>query len=38
MPGGDYDFIAMFDCLHDMGDPAGAAGRVRSVPVLILAG
>jgi len=29
MPGGDYDFIAMFDCLHDMGDPAGAAGRVR---------
>ncbi len=30
MPGGDYDFIAMFDCLHDMGDPAGAAGRVRN--------
>jgi SAM-dependent methyltransferase len=29
MPGGDYDFIAMFDCLHDMGDPAGAAARVR---------
>jgi len=23
--GGDYDFIAFFDCLHDMADPAGAA-------------
>ncbi|MEE3851596.1 methyltransferase [Gordonia sp. LSe1-13] len=24
-----YDLIAMFDCLHDMGDPLGAARRVR---------
>ena len=23
-PGTDYDLVAMFDCLHDMGDPAGA--------------
>jgi 2-polyprenyl-3-methyl-5-hydroxy-6-metoxy-1,4-benzoquinol methylase len=29
-PGGDYDFVTMFDCLHDMGDPAGAATHVRS--------
>ena len=29
-PGGDYDFVAFFDCLHDMGDPAGAARHVRS--------
>ena len=28
-PGKDYDFVAVFDCLHDMGDPAGAAGHVR---------
>ncbi|MBV8847652.1 MAG: methyltransferase domain-containing protein, partial [Bryobacterales bacterium] len=28
-PGSDYDFIAVFDCLHDMGDPAGAAAHVR---------
>jgi hypothetical protein len=27
--GGDYDLVAMFDCLHDMGDPVGAAKRVR---------
>jgi ubiquinone/menaquinone biosynthesis C-methylase UbiE len=24
-PGSGYDFIAFFDCLHDMGDPEGAA-------------
>ncbi len=24
-PGKDYDLITFFDCLHDMGDPAGAA-------------
>ena len=24
-----YDFVAFFDCLHDMGDPAGAAEHVR---------
>ncbi len=28
-PGADYDLVAMFDCLHDMGDPAGAARHVR---------
>ncbi len=28
-PGRDYDFVASFDCLHDMGDPAGAAAHVR---------
>lgn len=27
-PGRDYDFITFFDCLHDMGDPAGAARHV----------
>ncbi|MEK6286321.1 MAG: class I SAM-dependent methyltransferase [Acidobacteriota bacterium] len=29
-PGSDYDFVAFFDCLHDMGDPAGAAAHVLS--------
>ena len=29
-PGKDYDFVAFFDSLHDMGDPAGAARHVRS--------
>jgi 2-polyprenyl-3-methyl-5-hydroxy-6-metoxy-1,4-benzoquinol methylase len=28
-PGEDYDLVAFFDCLHDMGDPAGAAAHVR---------
>jgi SAM-dependent methyltransferase len=27
--GRKYDFVTMFDCLHDMGDPAGAARHVR---------
>jgi SAM-dependent methyltransferase len=27
-PGKDYDLVAMFDCLHDMGDPVGAASHV----------
>jgi SAM-dependent methyltransferase len=27
--GTDYDLVTMFDCLHDMGDPVGAARRVR---------
>ncbi|MBV9050132.1 MAG: methyltransferase domain-containing protein [Solirubrobacterales bacterium] len=27
-PGDGYDFVAMFDCLHDMGDPVGAAAHV----------
>jgi 2-polyprenyl-3-methyl-5-hydroxy-6-metoxy-1,4-benzoquinol methylase len=29
-PGTDYDFVTFFDCLHDMGDPAGASKHVRS--------
>jgi SAM-dependent methyltransferase len=29
-PGEGYDLVTMFDCLHDMGDPAGAARHVRS--------
>jgi len=28
-PGRAYDLVTMFDCLHDMGDPAGAAIHVR---------
>lgn len=28
-PGRDYDLIAFFDCLHDMGDPVGAARHAR---------
>jgi 2-polyprenyl-3-methyl-5-hydroxy-6-metoxy-1,4-benzoquinol methylase len=27
--GSGYDLVMMFDCLHDMGDPVGAARRVR---------
>jgi SAM-dependent methyltransferase len=26
---GTYDLVAFFDCLHDMGDPVGAATHVR---------
>jgi SAM-dependent methyltransferase len=26
---GTYDLVAFFDCLHDMGDPVGAAEHVR---------
>jgi 2-polyprenyl-3-methyl-5-hydroxy-6-metoxy-1,4-benzoquinol methylase len=26
---GTYDFIACFDCLHDMGDPVGVATTIR---------
>lgn len=29
-PGAGYDFVTFFDCLHDMGDPAGAAAHVRA--------
>src|SRR4029079_17331170 len=29
-PGDGYDLVTMFDCLHDMGDPVGAARHVRS--------
>jgi 2-polyprenyl-3-methyl-5-hydroxy-6-metoxy-1,4-benzoquinol methylase len=28
--GAGYDLVTMFDCLHDMGDPVGAASHVRS--------
>ena len=28
-PGEGYDLVTMFDCLHDMGDPVGAAAHVR---------
>jgi 2-polyprenyl-3-methyl-5-hydroxy-6-metoxy-1,4-benzoquinol methylase len=27
-PGEGYDLVTMFDCLHDMGDPVGAARQV----------
>jgi 2-polyprenyl-3-methyl-5-hydroxy-6-metoxy-1,4-benzoquinol methylase len=27
--GSNYDFVSVFDCLHDMGDPVGAASHVR---------
>lgn len=26
-PGGEFDLVCFFDCLHDMGDPVGAAQR-----------
>jgi len=29
-PGNDYDLVAVFDCLHDMGDPVGAAAHVHA--------
>jgi SAM-dependent methyltransferase len=29
VPGTGYDLVTMFDCLHDMGDPVGAARRIR---------
>jgi SAM-dependent methyltransferase len=28
-PAKDYDLVAFFDCLHDMGDPVGAGKHVR---------
>ncbi len=28
-PGSDFDLVTFFDCLHDMGDPVGAASHVR---------
>jgi hypothetical protein len=28
-PGRGFDLVTMFDCLHDMGDPAGVARHVR---------
>ena len=29
-PGRDYDMVAVFDCLHDMGDPVGASRHVKN--------
>ncbi|HEV7966605.1 MAG TPA: class I SAM-dependent methyltransferase [Candidatus Acidoferrales bacterium] len=29
-PGSGYDLVTFFDCLHDMGDPVGAACHVHS--------
>ena len=29
LSGSGYDLVCMFDCLHDMGDPVGAARRIR---------
>ena len=28
-PGQGYDLVAVFDCLHDMGDPVGAAAHIK---------
>jgi SAM-dependent methyltransferase len=28
-PGTDYDMVAVFDCLHDMGDPVGASHHIH---------
>lgn len=30
-PGTGYDLVTMFDCLHDMGDPVGAARHVKEI-------
>ncbi|HVL78612.1 MAG TPA: class I SAM-dependent methyltransferase [Sphingomicrobium sp.] len=30
-PGSGYDLVCCFDCLHDMGDPVGAARRVHQI-------
>ena len=29
LPGVGYDLVCLFDCLHDMGDPVGAARHIR---------
>ncbi|MBV9890776.1 MAG: class I SAM-dependent methyltransferase [Rhizobacter sp.] len=29
-PGDDFDLVCFFDCLHDMGDPVGAAKRAHA--------
>jgi 2-polyprenyl-3-methyl-5-hydroxy-6-metoxy-1,4-benzoquinol methylase len=31
VPGSGYDLVTTFDCLHDMGDPVGAARHVRGL-------
>jgi SAM-dependent methyltransferase len=30
-PGSDYDLVAFFDCLHDMGDPVAAMSHAREI-------
>ena len=30
LPHGEYDLATCFDCLHDMGDPVGAAASIRN--------
>ena len=29
--GSGYDLVALFDCLHDMGDPVGALRHIRDI-------
>jgi hypothetical protein len=29
--GGPYDLVTSFDCVHDMGDPLGAAQHIRQM-------
>jgi ubiquinone/menaquinone biosynthesis C-methylase UbiE len=29
IPGGEFDLVTCFDCLHDMGDPVGVASHIR---------
>jgi len=31
VPGENYDMVCFFDCLHDMGDPAGAMKRTHEI-------
>ncbi len=31
IPARDHDLVTMFDCLHDMGDPRGAARHIHSL-------
>ena len=33
-----YDLVTVFDCLHDMGDPAGASAHVRDTSTLTARG
>jgi hypothetical protein len=30
-PGSDYDLVAFFDCLHDMGNPVAALAHAREI-------
>ena len=34
LPGVGYDLVCLFDCLHDMGDPIGAARHIRQALAL----